>query len=387
MSRKRPTEHGEDWDGDGTGSRRRTARYALPVALVGVTAVAAALVPAMANAGSPDLPKLSAEQLITRIAESETEQLSGTVKVDTDLGLPQLPGMGAGSGEGGSSAEPSAKLMELWSGTHTLRVAADGPDKQRVAIIDGAQEYSLIHNADQVWAYDSASNSVYHATADEGAGPRQHHRELPGTTPRELARQALDAVDETTSVTVDGTARVAGRDAYQLLIKPKQGGSTIGSLRIAVDADKGVPLRVTLMPSDGGKPAVEAGFTSVDFSRPDAKSFDFTPPKGAKVTEHEDSGKRTGKQRPEPALDVIGDGWTSVLRLEAPELSGDVKQREIPAEGGKLLDSLGEKVDGKFGTGRLLKTRLVNALLTEDGAVYAGAVDKETLVKAADSAR
>ena len=57
---------------------------------------------------------------------------------------------------------------------------------------------------------------------------------LKNATPQDLAQQALKAAGDTTSVTVDGTARVAGRDAYQLLIKPKQSASTIGSTMATV---------------------------------------------------------------------------------------------------------------------------------------------------------
>ena len=78
---------------------------------------------------------------------------------------------------------------------------------------------------------------------------------------------------------------MAGRDAYQLVLKPKQSGSTVGSVKIAVDAKNGVPLRVQLLPAEGGKPIVDAGFTKVDFAKPAADTFAFTPPKGAKVTE------------------------------------------------------------------------------------------------------
>ena len=94
-------------------------------------------------------------------------------------GLPNLGGLqdslasgalsqGAGDKDG-SAADPSSKLLELASGTHTLRVAADGDNKQKLSLIEKAAEYSVIRNGDDVWAYDSASNQAYHTT---GAGDR-----------------------------------------------------------------------------------------------------------------------------------------------------------------------------------------------------------------------
>lgn len=195
---------------------------------------------------------------------------------------------------------------------------------------------------------------------------------------------------------------MAGRDAYKLVIKPKQSGSTIGSVTVAVDASTGVPLKFTLAPSSGGKAAVDAGFTKVDFGKPDASSFSFTPPKGAEVTEADELEAEAGKSGSADkarkdlgaledfkGLNVIGEGWNAVARIEVPggaglptEGSGDA-----PAEAQQFLDALGDKVTGDFGSGTVFKTRLVNALLTDDGKVYVGAVTEDALVKAAGSAK
>ncbi|KNE80697.1 MULTISPECIES: LolA family protein [Streptomyces] len=452
MPGKRPTQVTDEWDGEGAPAApaRGLVRWGVPVAVAGVAVAGIGLVPALASSGSPDLPEITAAELIERMAESDTERLSGTVKITTDLGLPALPGMSgggggfgmgpghggddsaegrgdAGQGEGGdeqgSPADPQAKLMELASGTHTLRVAADGPAKQRLSVMDEAAEYSVIRNGEDLWAYDSGSNSAYHATLpehdadlhtehhDKGKDGERGKHDLPegpaDATPRELAEHALKAVDETTTVEVDGTAQVAGRDAYQLVITPKAGESTVEAVRISVDAENGVPLKFTLTPKSGGKAAVDVGFTSVDFGKPAADTFAFKPPKGAKVTE-EDLSEHAGKHAEHlkdgkhgehgkgdsaetrgngPAgLNVIGEGWASVAQLQAPAGKRGAGAEELPAEAEQLLNSFGERVSGGFGTGRVFSTRLVNVLLTDDGGVYAGAVDKAALVKAAEKA-
>ncbi|MFF6998028.1 outer membrane lipoprotein carrier protein LolA [Streptomyces sp. NPDC008313] len=384
------------------GGRRRAARYVVPVAVVGVAAATIGLVPALADSGDPDLPEVSAQRLIERIAASDTEQLSGTVKISTDLGLPDLGGLAGGfaSGpagdDGGSSADPTSKLTELASGTHTLRVAADGPDRSKVSLLDKTSEYSLVHNGDDVWGYDSKSNQVYHATASGSGHADGRKGEAPKgvpATPKELAEQALKAADGTTSVTVDGTAQVAGRDAYRLLIKPKQSGTTVGAITVAVDAKTGTPLKFTLTPAGGGAAVVDAGFTEVDFSKPAASTFDFTPPKGAKVTQDGEAGASEGVPKGSPqdlasgleGLKVVGEGWNTVAEFDtggqgmpsASSGNGDVSG---------FLNSLGDQVHGTFGSGTVFSTRLVNALITDDGKVYVGTVTKDTLVKAADAA-
>ncbi|MEU6274486.1 DUF2092 domain-containing protein [Streptomyces populi] len=408
---------------DRLAGRRKAARYVVPVAVVGVAAATIGLVPALADSGDPDLPKISAQRLIEKIAESDVQQLSGTVKISTDLGLPDLGGLesgllsGAAEGHGGSSADPQSKLLELASGTHTLRVAADGPDRGKVSLLDNAAEYSVIHNGKDVWGYDSKSNEVFHSTspesgqAGEGAGGKAP-RDVPAT-PKDFADEALKSVDDTTSVTVDGTAHVAGRDAYKLVIKPRQSGTTVGAISIAVDAKTGLPLKFTLTPASGGAAVVDAGFTQVDFSRPAASTFAFTPPKGAKVTEGDDlkdakGGEpkgtkgdgpkslekewRKGHEGKTDAPDgpkTIGEGWNSIVVLETggkgmpTGASGSTGNSDVDG----FLNSLGDHVTGKFGSGTVFSTRLVNALITDDGKVYAGAVTKAALVKAANAAQ
>ncbi|MEV4330421.1 DUF2092 domain-containing protein [Streptomyces sp. NPDC049597] len=384
--------------------RRKASRYLVPLAVAGVAAGTIGLVPALAASGDPDLPKITAQQLIEKIAASDTEQLSGTVKITTDLGLPALDGLAgslagaAGEGAEGSSADPQAQLTELASGTHTLRIAADGPDRQKISILRDSDEYSLIHNGDEMWGYDSASNEVFHAEGD-GSGEGGHGsagkrgEDLPAT-PKELADEVLKASEGTTSITVGGTAKVAGRDAYQLVVKPEQKGSTVGSVTIAVDAETGTPLKFTLTPSSGGKAVVDAGFTKVDFSRPAASTFDFTPPKGAKVTEADRlEGEKHAREEFEGGLadiagpDVIGEGWTSVARIEAPGGAGAEApdKGDVPAEAQQFLDAFGDKVTGAFGQGTVFSTRLVNALMTDDGTVYVGAVTKDALIEAANA--
>ncbi|MDT0407509.1 MULTISPECIES: LolA family protein [Streptomyces] len=378
-------------------ARRKAARYAVPAAVVGVTALTVGLVPALADSGDPDLPELTAHQLVAKLAGAHEEHFSGTVRVSTDLGLPGLDsgafgGLGGPARSGGGDADPQSRLTELASGTHTLRLAADGPERQRLSILEDAAEYSVIRDGARAWAYDSASDKAVRLDVPGS----EHAERSPYTalTPQELADRALKAVDAHTTVRVDGTARVAGRDAYQLVIEPKQSGSTVKAVRILVDARTGTPLRAALTARDGGKPVVEAGFTKVSFTAPAAKTFSFTPPKGTEVTEPKKEAPADRAAGPDAGAlkDLLGgsrtygEGWTTVARLDLPAGAGGIaSQKAGGGQAGQLVDSLAKEVKGSFGTGRLFSTRLVNVLLTDDGHVYAGAVTKDTLVKAAES--
>lgn len=418
------------------GRNGKAAKYAVPVAVLAVAAASIGLVPALASGGDPDLPEISAEELIAKIAESDVEQFSGTVETSTDFGLPggSLEGLmsgGAPTSESGD-VDPASKLRSLLTGEHTVKVAVDGADKQRAGIAGDAGEYTYVHNAGTVWGYDSAAKTAYKGTAPKGD---ERGGDLPGdakgmeeANPQQLAKELLATLEDTTSVSVSGTTSVADRDAYQLSLKPRDApDSTIEDLRIAVDAENGVPLKITLNAASGGDPIGELGFSDVDFSKPDASTFDFTPPRGTKIVEDSDLEKEMGKPNLDqlPGLDgipglegldgldglegldgldkgegaksgvtdpenveVLGKGWSSVLAVKTEGGSDAESGERGPSDAGqmgKLLDAFRDRVEGDFGTGRVVSTKVVNVLLTDDGSVYVGAVTKEGLVKAANA--
>ncbi|MEV6104617.1 hypothetical protein AB0M28_07840 [Streptomyces sp. NPDC051940] len=362
---------------------RKALRYGVPLGIAGVTALTIGLVPALAQTGD-GLDDISAEDLITKVLESDVETVQGTVKVQTDLGLPALPaGLG---GDKGSSADPTENLTSLLSGESKLQVAADGPDKQKVTLVGkGGKDYTVLHSGDDLWAYGAGSDEVFHGTGVDAAAADAEKKDggehglpddLADLSPRELAQEALERTADTSSVTVAGTTSVAGQDAYQLRIAPKQDASTVKDIRIAV-AETGVPLKFTLTTDDNTK-VLDVGFTQVDFAKPDAGTFAYKPPAGAQVTE-KDLGEREAApdkgQAPAWAKDVEthGSGWTTVGEISLPAGALD----EDGA--GMMLDTFTEKADG----GRLFSTPLVNALVTDDGKVFFGAVDADELSKVA----
>ncbi|SOB82445.1 LolA family protein [Streptomyces sp. 1331.2] len=393
-------------------SRRRVLmRAGVPLAVGAVIAAGVGLVPALAADSAPDLPSLTAEQVVAKALGSQAQALSGTVSISTDLGLPTqlLSGVGgitSAAGQGGqsagSSADPQTKLLGLLGGDRTLRVAVDGPERQRVDVMENMAGYTVVRNGDQSWAWDSSTNSAVHLSGAAAQLARKHADQHPGapltelpTTPQEAARQFLAASAGTTSVTVAGTASVAGQKAYQLSVKPTQSGSTVAEVRIAVAADNGVPLAVAVKSTDGST-VLDVRFTDVSFAEPAAKTFDFTVPKGAKVTEKkaEDAikegtaagseAKAHGNGSGNGDANVIGEGWTTVVStrlpgsVEAPKGDGKHGGRgSVNPQG--LIKSLGKPVDG----GTLIGTKVVNVLLTDDGRVFAGAVTLPVLQHAA----
>jgi outer membrane lipoprotein-sorting protein len=368
-------------------TRRRLA-WAAPA--VGLAVVAAAVAIPMVASASPSLPDKTAAQLLVDVSHSYETPMSGTLVETARLGLPALPDVG------GTAISPTALL----AGSHTARVWYDGADKARIALVGNLAETDLVHNGRDTWLWTSGKNTAQHVRlparpAGQGAMPASPSP-AESLTPQQAAKQALAAVDPTTTVTVDGTAKVAGRSAYELVLAPKADGSLVGDVRIAVDAKTGVPLRVQVHAAHStGRPAFETTFTHVTFGKPSARVFRFSPPPGASVTTSQlpsapQSEKgTTGAAMEGSAPKVIGTGWTAVVELSGVSLpaagggSGDGRDRSSASEQLSAMRRAMTPVSGAFGSGQVLQTKLVTVLLLDDGRAFIGAVSLDVLEAAA----
>lgn len=381
---------------------RPTLRWAIPlgvaVAVFGVGAGATAL---RAAAGQK-LPDRSAAQLLVDLQTAKLDGLSGTVVQKADLGLPAFLGALGGSG--------SASLTSLISGSHTLRVWYSGPDKARVALLGASGESDVIRNGKDVWVWSSNDKRAVHHTLsgkDATFNP-QDPSSLLAATPEEAADKILAALDPSTEVTTAGTATVAGRSAYELVLSPRDSASLVNQVRLAVDGTEHLPLRVQVFAKGTTTPAFEVGFQQISFARPGNEQFTFTPPPGTTVEEGNTPSDRTPAEtkpggapgakpeakpeakpgaKPEFGLPgigsektaVIGKAWTTVFVARVPqEANGQSTGNPLGAMLGML-----PQVSGPWGSGRLFQSRLVTALLTDDGRLLVGAVTPEKLYQVA----
>jgi outer membrane lipoprotein-sorting protein len=346
-------------------TQSRRLRWAVP-AVVAVTVAGAVLATSAAADPTPaGLAPRTATELLADLAAPTTEALSGTVTETANLGLPELPG----------SAASSLGPLTLLSGTHTLRVWADGPTRSRVALQGQLAEYDVVRSGRDVWTWSNEKSEAAHLVLPERTTAPPLPVDVLGT-PAQAAAAALAAVDPSTGVSVEDAVTVAGRAARQLVLTPKGSGSLVGSVRIAVDASTNVPLRVQVFAAaDTTTPALEVGFSAISYSTPDAAVFTFTPPAGASVTELAAPAATTpgdpGRTAQRPT--VTGTGWTSVVELSGVDLTALTQGRP------QLLDQLTTRV----AQGRVLSTALVSVLLSDDGRVLVGAVPPATLEAAA----
>jgi outer membrane lipoprotein-sorting protein len=378
--------------------RTPALRWALPVvialALVGGGSAIGGL-SAIADSG---LPARTAAQLLVDVQQARLDGLSGTVVQQSDLGLPDLPIAGASGGTG------SSDLTSLVSGAHTMRVWFAGPHEARMALLGTLGESDVIRNGKDVWVWASKDKTAKHyvlpTSSKAPAGTSGATAGMPSptdlpTSPQAAAEQALAAITPSTEVTTSGTATVAGRSAYELVLTPRDATSLVAQVRIAIDGTEHVPLRVQVFAKSIANPVFEVAFSDVDFARPDAAQFTFNPPPGTTVTQGtmgSKPGAGTAKTAAPEASSadmpkVVGKGWDSVLVAKLPASSagtsgstGATADRSLA----QLVHFVGllPKVWGTWGSGHLMAGTVFSALLTDDGRLVVGAVSPEGLYAA-----
>ena len=332
-------------------------RWLPAVAVPAVIAAGAVIIPMQAGA-AVNLPAKTPSEVLALVANSQVETFSGTVAQTSNLGLPQLPTTGPGS----NSSE--AAILDLLTGSHTPRVYAEGPTKQRVQVMDSLAERDAIRNGTDAWLYSSKDKTATHVvlpakSTSETIAP-DHVQ-----TPAQLADDLLAKVEPSTTVTLGDNQSVAGRNAYELILTPKSSATLVGSVAIAVDAETGLPLQVVVDARGQHDPAVTVGFTSIDLGTPPASLFTFTPPAGATVKQQAlptaPGAPRQDGDHAKPT--VTGSGWDAVVEMKVGSVPASVTSNPLYGE-------LTTSVAG----GRAFSTSLVSVLITDDGRVFAGAV-------------
>jgi outer membrane lipoprotein-sorting protein len=359
----------------------RRLRWAVPGGVAAAVAVASFGSSVTASAsGHPSLPGRTAAQLLVSLHNANTPPLSGTIVETTRLGLPDVSGSLLGASAGSDS---DLSLQTFISGSHTLRIFYGGPDKQRVALLGQTSESDVVHNGTDLWTYSSTTRQVTHATLPqpdvkpEAAAPAS----VAGMTPQAAAEKALAAIDPSTAVTVDPTARVADRSAYQVRLTPRDAKSLIGSVAIALDAATSLPLRVQVFARGATSPAIQVGFTDLTMGAPDASIFHFVKPAGTTVKTQkipfvgEGDKVATHVESPSSGSKVIGSGWTAVAQMTLTGDRGAVWHNETARSLGKIAT----RVNG----GWVVTSALLTAEITDDGRLLVGPVSPADLEKVA----
>jgi hypothetical protein len=321
-----------------SGPRLPRRRVVMVAALAGALLVGVAASVAARPSSAPDLAPISTERLIasTLRALAQDPPVSGRLAAHLDLGLPAIPHEGPAAVESG----PAGILASL-TGNHRLRVWSSADGFRLADLIQGSERAIFISRTD-AWAWDFDSFTAYHLgrfpRRVRGSERRSDGAGLDLVDPMALTRKALAAVTPSTRVSVAGTARVAGRDAYLLAMEPRTAATLVGRIEVAVDAERRLPLRVAVIPRNHSAAAISVAFTSISFAAIDPSVYRFTPPPGAKVMEpsHQLGGESAAKgqgirgsahdeyglgQHAEMGPRLFSHDWTTVVALRTPSLA------------------------------------------------------------------
>ncbi|MFC0433562.1 outer membrane lipoprotein carrier protein LolA [Kutzneria buriramensis] len=354
--------------------------------LAGVVGLGVLALPAGAGP-APVLPQVSAEQLVQSVLTTKTvPALAGTVSATNNLGLPAVPALGG----------QASKF--LTDGTTKAQVWTDGKGKGRVSLPGATSEETMVFDGTTLWDWTSQNNTVHKST---DTPEQKAHPDKPGsgemaTDPAAAAKQIIALIDKDSTVKVDGTATVAGRPAYELVLAPKPTEKTLlREVRIAIDSETKIPLQLSVLANGNAQPVAQIGFSTLQIAPQDPALFTFTPPAGANVVTGED--KKVADKAPDQLKNaakpqIVGSGWDTVLveKLPAGTLGGD---RSATTKGGenfdpsKLLGQLGKRVSGPWGSGYEISTAVGTALVLDDGRIAVGAVPEQALITALASVK
>jgi outer membrane lipoprotein-sorting protein len=353
-----------------------TKKTALTVAgagvLAGVIGLGVLAMPAGAGEPPPSLPQISADQLVQSVATAKIPAVSGKVSATENLGLP---------------------IKLLPDGSNAASVYADGQGHFRATLPSKASEKTFVEDGTTLWTWDSAKKTV---TKNNHGAVTQDQKLPGGTDPATFGKDMLNLVRQYSDVKVDGTARVAGRPAYELVVTPKPTERTLlREVRLAVDSETRLPLRAEVLANGQSDPALKVEFSEFNVGPQDANLFKFTPPQGATVKERSATDKPSATDTTKGVegllenlkAQTVGDGWDTTLVAKLP---GDLNSLLGQAAGGRgqgmdvtaLLKQFGKQVSGPYGTGYVFSTKVATALVTDDGRVAIGAVPEQVLVEA-----
>jgi outer membrane lipoprotein-sorting protein len=267
-------------------SRRVLILGAIGVLLVG--GLVAGLVAARAQ-GSTSLPSITPAELLNKMATGagDTTSVSGAFTWTNGL----LPASDlAGLTGGGQSAAPTSVTSLLMGGSG--RLWAQKGSGVRFEAQGNGGDFVVVGGKDGAWTYSSAANTATQITLPAGQGapgasPSASFAPSPSASsepdPLAMITQKLQQLAPTATVAVS-QEQVAGQQSYILTLTPTSPTTIFGSVKVAVDGTRFVPLRVEVFAKGAAKPALSAGFTGhVSYGKIDASMFTFTPPKGATI--------------------------------------------------------------------------------------------------------
>lgn len=247
--------------------RTAPTRRLLTVIFATVAVIAAGATIAIAAAGSGPVParKGLAQAIHDALAAPKVQGISANIQFTNHL---------IGSTEiQGSDPLLTGATGRVWlTSDHRFRLELQGDNGDaNIVVGDGSW-----------WAYFPSTNTVYEGTlpAHKQAKRSGQQDKLPSVAQIQTQLNKFAA-----HLGLSGAAPtdVAGQPTYTVTISPKPATGLLGSVQLAWDALKGVPLRFAVYARGDSSPVIELAATGVTYGPVPSGVFSMSPPAGAKV--------------------------------------------------------------------------------------------------------
>jgi hypothetical protein len=237
----------------------------LAVAVAVLVAGGAAIAVGAGDGGPKPAPKALDRALHDALAAPAPAGITARVKFTNKL----FPS-GALLGNAGSA------LMSGASGR--LWMTNDG--RGRIELQSDAGDVQLVWSQRVLRVYDASSNTVYRVSLPKHGA--SGHGEAPALSEIDSVLSKLGAH---ATISTAQPADVAGRPAYNVAVSPKHDGGLLASARLAWDAVRGVPLRISIFAQGGNSPVLELKVTQISYGAVPASDVQVAPPAGTKTVD------------------------------------------------------------------------------------------------------
>lgn len=174
----------------------------------------------------------------------------------------------------------------------------------RLELQTGNGDAELLVDGNSFWISDPASHTVY-----EGTLPQ--HSDTSGSSSATTSTSTTDTAPSVSTIqskidqlmsdvnlsgaTSSNPTDVNGLAAYSVTVSPKHSGGLVGSLQLAWDALRGVPLQFTVTARGSTTPVLQLTLSNVVYGDPGGSVFQISPPADyTKVTVATSGGQAGG---------------------------------------------------------------------------------------------
>ena len=233
----------------------------LIIAIVGGTAIAVAA----SNGG----PKPPAESLATAL-----HQAAGAPAVDGITARIQFTNnLIDASDLQGTDPILNGASGRLWiSNNGQLRLELQGQNGDAQIVVNNGS-FSI---------YDPMSNTVYKGTLPQHSGTSSSSKDDVIPTVAQIQND-INQFAQDWNLVGPTPRNVAGQPAYKIRVTPKHDGGLLGSVQLAWDASRGIPLGIAIYSNSSSTPVLELKATSISYGAVSRHVFSIKAPAGAHV--------------------------------------------------------------------------------------------------------